>query len=365
MPNVPLLSLTKNGLYCEAGDFYIDPWEPVDRAVITHAHSDHARHDSKHYLANTGSERLLRTRLGQNISIQTLDYGEPLKFSDATITLFPAGHILGSAQVRVESRGEVWVVSGDYKLGPDRTCAPFEPVPCDTFISEATFGLPIYRWPASEAVFEQINQWWRINQARGKASVLFCYALGKAQRVLAGVDSTIGPIFTHGAVERVTQDYRQSGIALPSTTIAGIAPHKTDWSKALILAPPSAAGTPWLRRFGAVSTGFASGWMAVRGMRRRKAVDRGFVLSDHTDWTGLHTAIAASGASNVLVTHGYVAVMVRYLSEQGLNASAIPTQFEGEQEDRDEDEDEFAGHVESTAGLGLRDDITSPEAREK
>lgn len=333
MRSSPLLSLTKNGLYCQAGDFYIDPWEPVEKAVITHAHSDHARHDNKAYLAAVDSERLLRTRLGDHIALQTLPYGSPLTLGDVTVTLFPAGHILGSAQVRVEHNGEIWVVSGDYKLEPDRTCAAFEPVRCNTFISEATFGLPIYRWPASAVVFEQINQWWRANQARGKASVLYCYALGKAQRILAGIDANIGPVYTHGAVERITQDYRDSGIALPETTLAGIAPRKTDWSKAMILAPPSAAGTPWLRRFGSLSTAFASGWMAVRGMRRRKAVDRGFVLSDHSDWTGLLSAMADSGADNILVTHGYVPVMVRYLTEIGVNASGISTRFEGEQEE--------------------------------
>lgn len=331
MTKTPLLQVTNKGLYCAAGDFYIDPWEPVERAVITHAHSDHARMGTSRYLAANGNELLLRTRLGDNASIQTVAYGEPVNLNGCRVSLHPAGHILGSAQVRIERDGEVWVVSGDYKLSPDATCAPFEHLACDTFITEATFALPVYRWIPDEEVFAQINQWWQLNQQRGKTSVLFCYALGKAQRILAGIDAGIGPIYTHGAVERITQDYRQSGVELPATKLAGIAPRKTEWSKGLVLAPPSAMGTPWLRRFGAIATGFASGWMIVRGMRRRKAIDRGFILSDHSDWTDLLTAISRTGAERVLVTHGYVPILVRYLRETGIDAAGLSTRFEGEQ----------------------------------
>jgi putative mRNA 3-end processing factor len=329
-----LLVVTESGLYCQAGGFYIDPWAPVDRAVITHAHSDHARWGSKSYLVAASGREIARTRLGDLACIETVDYGVALQLRDTTVSLHPAGHILGSAQVRVEHRGEVWVVSGDYKVEPDATCTPFEPVKCNTFISEATFALPIYRWPTSPQVFAQINSWWRANQEKGKASILYCYALGKAQRILLGVDSSIGPIFTHGAVERLNESYRRSGINLPATTPAGLAPRGTDWSRALILAPPSANGTPWLRRFGTLSTAFASGWMAIRGTRRRRAVDRGFVLSDHADWPGLLAAIETSEAENVLVTHGYVPQLVRYLQEHGVQARGLSTRFEGEQDDQ-------------------------------
>jgi len=327
----PLLTLQSSGLYCEAGEFYIDPWEPVDRALITHAHSDHARPGSKAYLAAEPGRLLLRTRLGDDATIQTVPYERSLQIGSVSVSFHPAGHLLGSSQIRLEHKGEVWVVSGDYKLDPDKTCAPFEPVPCHQFITEATYGLPIYRWPPAADVFNQINSWWRQNQERGKASLIYCYALGKAQRILSGIDPNIGPIFTHGAIERLNIDYRQSGIALPSTQLAAIAPRKTDWSTALILAPPSASGTPWLRRFGNPATAFASGWMSVRGMRRRKAVDRGFVLSDHSDWTGLLAAIKGSGAERIFVTHGYVPILVRYLQERGVAAEGLSTRFEGEQ----------------------------------
>lgn len=328
MQRGPLLKITDSGLFCEAGNFYIDPWGPADRAIVTHAHSDHARPGARAYLAAQGNAHLLASRLGADAPIDILNYGERLDVNGVTVSFHPAGHILGSAQVRLEHHGEVWVISGDYKLDPDPTCAPFEPVQCHTFITEATFALPIYRWPVVTEVFEQINSWWRTNQERGKTSILYCYALGKAQRILAGIDSSIGPIYTHGAVENLTEDYRREGVELPSTTVAGAAPRKTKWSDALILAPPSASGTPWLRRFGSIATGFASGWMAVRGMRRRRAIDRGFILSDHADWTGLLTAVVESHAERVLVTHGYAPMMARYLQEKGIESAALSTRFE-------------------------------------
>jgi putative mRNA 3-end processing factor len=308
----------------------------VDRAVITHAHSDHACPGSRAYLAARSGEALLRTRVGTEAAIQTLDYGEPVSLNGVQVSLHPAGHILGSAQVRIESGGEVWVVSGDYKLEPDPTCAAFEPVACDTFVTESTFGLPIYRWPPEAEVFAEIRNWWAANQEAGKASVLFAYSLGKAQRVLAGLDPADGPIYTHGAVEKFCRLYREAGIALAPTMHAASAPSNTDWSRALILAPPSANGTSLLigsRRFGPLSTGFVSGWMRIRGARRRRSLDRGFVLSDHADWPGLMSAIRASGASRVWVTHGYRAPIVEWLKQQGLDAQAIETHFESEQDE--------------------------------
>ncbi len=328
-----LLELTKRGLYCAAGDFYVDPWQPVARAVITHAHGDHARRGSAAYLAASEGIAVLRHRLGETARIRAVPYGEPVTVNGVQLSLHPAGHILGSAQVRVEHKGEVWVVSGDYKTEPDPTCAPFTVVPCHTFITEATFALPIYRWPPQEAVFAEVNDWWRANQQRGKASILFAYALGKAQRLLAGVDPSIGPIFVHGAVHNLNQHYLASGVALPPARYAGAAEPATDWHEALIIAPTSAQNSPWLRRFGPHSTGFASGWMRVRGQRRRRSVDRGFVLSDHADWPGIIATVAATGAQRVLVTHGYIPPLVRWLSEQGLEAYALETPYRGEEEE--------------------------------
>lgn len=321
-----LVCLTPAGLYCPAGDFYIDPWRPVERAVITHAHGDHARTGHTHYLAATPCAGVLRARLGA-ISLQTADYGTAVDFQGTRVSLHPAGHVLGSAQVRIERRGRVWVVSGDYKVEVDPTCAPFEPIRCDAFITESTFGLPIYRWPSSTAVFDDIHRWWSANAAAGRASVLFCYAFGKAQRILAGIDPSIGPLLVHGAMQSLNQAYRESGVPLPATRLASQVTDKAELSRALVLAPPSSQGSPWLKRFGDYSDAFASGWMQLRGTRRRRALDRGFVLSDHADWPGLMQAIGATGAQRVIVTHGQVPIMVRWLREQGLEAEAFETEF--------------------------------------
>ncbi len=332
----PLLQVTDLGLYCAAGDFFVDPWRRVPRAVVTHAHSDHACWGCDRYLTSTAGAGVLQLRMGADATIDTLAKGKSLNLNGVSVSFHPAGHILGSSQVRVEHRGEVWVVSGDYKVEPDPTCDPFEPVPCHTFISESTFGLPIYRWDAETVVFGQINDWWRANRDQGKASMLYGYSLGKAQRLIAGIDPTIGPIYTHGAVEPMNRVYREAGVNLPPTTYASSLPKSTDFAGAMVVAPPSANGSPWARKFGPSSDGFASGWMRIRGPRRRRSVDRGFVLSDHADWPGLISTVKATGATRVLLTHGYTAVLARWLREQGLDASTLATKYEGERDDASE-----------------------------
>jgi putative mRNA 3-end processing factor len=324
-----LLIPTDDGLYCPAGDFHVDPWRPVDRAVITHGHADHCRPGNRYYLVAAAGLPVYRARLGPDADLQAVNYGEMVTLNGMGLSLHPAGHILGSAQVRLERGGEVWVVSGDYKTEPDPTCAAFEPVRCHVFITESTFGLPIYRWPGPKAVLADINAWWRTNREAGKASLLYGYALGKAQRLLAGLDPSIGPIYLHGAVDKMTAAYREAGVPLPPTQHAA-GERGFDWTGAMIVAPPSAHQTPWTRKFGTISTAFASGWMTIRGTRRRKAVDRGFVLSDHADWPALLQVIAATGAQRVGVTHGYTAVIVRWLHEHGLDAWPVPTRYEGE-----------------------------------
>ena len=327
-----LLESTERGLYCAAGDFYIDPWQGVDRAVITHAHGDHARWGSRHYLASREGTGVLQTRLGAGARIHPAEFGQSLSINGVRVSLHPAGHILGSAQVRVEHGGEIWVVSGDYKTEPDPTCTAFETVRCNTFITESTFGLPIYRWCPQEEVFADIIDWWSANKAVGRTSVIYGYALGKAQRILAGLrNADVGPIYTHGAVERLNADYRAAGIELPSTAHAGSMPRRHDFAGSLIVAPPSAGGSTWLRRFGNMSQAFASGWMQVRGARRRRGMDRGFVLSDHVDWPALLATVSATGAERVIVTHGYREPVVRWLSEQGLDARSMASQWEGEE----------------------------------
>lgn len=315
---------TSAGLYCPPGDFYIDPCTPVARAVITHAHGDHARAGSEAYLATEQSKRLLQIRLGESAIIETLPYNQPVTINGVSLSFHPAGHILGSAQIRLAYQGEVWVVSGDYKVAPDPTCISLEPVQCHTFITESTFGLPIYRWPDNETIFAEIYQWWRANCEQGKASILLAYSLGKAQRLLAGLQNYIQPIYTHASVEELTAAYRHTGVALPATIqVNRVQNNKQDWSNALIIAPPACLKTHWLKQFGRHAVGFASGWMLVRGVRKRRAVDKGFVFSDHADWPGLLAAIKATGAEQVLVTHGAAETLARYLTEQGIFASAL------------------------------------------
>ncbi|MGC8097970.1 ligase-associated DNA damage response exonuclease [Metapseudomonas otitidis] len=320
------------GLYCPPGDFYIDPWKPVARAVITHGHGDHARSGNGHYLTTTPGAGVLRARLG-DVPLQTLDYGEALLHNGVRISLHPAGHVLGSAQVRLEHQGQVWVASGDYKTEADGTCAPFEPVRCHCFITESTFGLPIYRWQPQAQVMDQVRQWWQANRDAGRASVLFSYAFGKAQRLLHGLADEPGPILVHGAVEPLNRVYREAGVRLAATRYAGeLKRNDPLLREALVIAPPSAAGSTWMRRFGDYSDAFASGWMLLRGARRRRGVDRGFVLSDHADWPGLLWAVQQSGAERVFVTHGSVPVLVRYLREQGLDAQGFSTEY-GDEDD--------------------------------
>lgn len=329
----PLLQRTDRGLYCEVGDFFIDPWRPVDRAVVTHAHSDHARWGSNRYLAAKEGEHVFRSRLGDDAEIRFVDWGETVDRNGVSVSLHPAGHILGSAQVRVEHQGEVWVVTGDYKTEPDPTCRAFELVRCDVLITESTFGLPIYRWSPQRVVFDEINAWWRGNVEAGRTSLLLGYALGKSQRMLAGVDPTIGTIYCHGAVERLNAAYRASGIELPETHPATIEKKGKIAPGALVVAPPSAWGSTWVNRFPDVSAAFASGWMRIRGTRRRRSVDRGFVLSDHVDWPSLMDVIDASGARRVLVTHGYSETVVRVLRQRGLDADRLETAYGTDEED--------------------------------
>ena len=319
-----LVQPTPSGLYCAAGDFYIDPLHPVKHAVITHAHADHTRAGSRSYLCAQEGRALLQARLGPEARIKALPYGEGVRLNGVGLSLHPAGHIRGSAQVRIERKGHVTVVSGDYKTAPDPTCTPLAPLPCHTFISESTFGLPIFKWPSTEAILDAINAWWWENQTLGRTSILFAYALGKAQRILAGLDLSIGPILTHGAVEKINRIYRQAGIRLPETRYVGDQKDRELRREALVIAPPSADHPAWMRRFPERSRAFASGWMRIRGHRRRRAVDRGFVFSDHSDWEGLVATIEASGAESVGITHGYTAEMVRWLREKGLDAEAIP-----------------------------------------
>ena len=339
-----LLEVTDSGLYCAAGGFYVDPWRRVERAVITHAHADHARPGCGRYLCAAPGKTVLRTRMGGNATIDAVRYGAPTTINGVTVSLHPAGHVLGSAQVRIEHRGEIWVATGDYKLQADPTCAGFEPVACDVLITESTFGLPVYRWPDPALVAAEINAWWRANRDAGRTSVILAYALGKAQRLAALVDPEIGPIVAHGAVMKLVEAYRASGVKLPPIDRVPPRARRVGNGRALVIAPPSVLGGSWLKLFGETSLAVASGWMTVRGIRRRRGVEQGFVVSDHADFPGLLAAVEASGARRVLVTHGFADVLARYLRDKGLDAAPLATRFTGETPpDAAGDEDDHDG----------------------
>ncbi|MGR3632108.1 MAG: ligase-associated DNA damage response exonuclease [Limimaricola soesokkakensis] len=335
-----LLTFTDRGIYCEAGDFYIDPWRPVDRALVTHGHADHAHEGMARYLATDIAAPVMRHRLG-DISLDTIRYGETRRIGDVTVSFHPAGHVPGSAQIRVERKGEVWVASGDYKTIDDGLSTPFEPVRCDAFITESTFGLPVFKWTPQVELAHDLNAWWAANTAEGRFSLIGAYALGKAQRILTLADTSIGPILTHGAVENTNEVLRAQGIALPDTIRVTPDLDLKAHAGALVVATPSGLGGPWARRFNVAgnpaSTAFASGWMALRGVRRRRAADRGFIMSDHADWPGLNAAIRETGARKIFVTHGYTSIFRRWLESEGFEAHVVSTEYAGENVDADDE----------------------------
>ncbi len=333
-----LLTFTDKGIYCAAADVYLDPWRGVERALITHAHSDHARWGSQYYLAHEHSAPALYLRLGKQIQLQTVAYGEPIHINGVQFSFHPAGHIIGSSQIRVEYKGEVWVFTGDYKLENDGFSAPFETVKCHTFITESTFGLPVYRWKPQSDIFRDILFWWESNAAAGVCSIISAYSLGKAQRLLTHLAGDSGPIYTHSVIHAMHEALRSAGMTLPYTERLESIKDPEQLRKALIIIPPSAAGSAALRKLEPVSEAVASGWMSIRGARRRNTIDRGFALSDHADWTALNKAVEASGASKVFVTHGYTEAFSAYLREKGLDARVARTAYNAELDDNSTEE---------------------------
>ena len=324
-----LLKFTKEGIYCPRADVYIAPWKKVKKALITHGHSDHARRGHQDYLCTHAARPVIEHRLGK-INCSSVAFGETVNINGVKFSFHPAGHIIGSAQIRVEYKGEIWVASGDYKVANDGLTEDFEPVKCHHFITESTFGLPIYQWELNDIITNQINSWWESNKQEGIVSVILAYSLGKAQRILHNLDTSIGKIYTHGAVENINQILRAQGILLPPTTLVSDSINKKDFQGSLIITPPSALGSTWIKKAEPYSVASASGWMMLRSARRRRNVDKGFVLSDHADWNGLISAIEATEAENIYVTHGYVDTFSKYLNEAGWNAGIVSTEYEGE-----------------------------------
>jgi putative mRNA 3-end processing factor len=326
----PLIDFTSSGLYCHIADVYIDPWKPVDRAIITHAHSDHARIGNMAYLTHKDSVPLLRHNLGRYLSVQSLDYNEPIFINGVKISLHPAGHIIGSSQVRLEYKGEVWVISGDYKLDDDGISKPFESVKCDVFVTESTFGLPLFRWRNQLEVYNEINNWWYNNMIENKTSILIGYTLGKAQRLICNLDKSIGDIYVHKSIESINQVMRENGTYIPQLKIFGPTTEFSQLKNTLIIAPPSSLNSQWIQQLEPSSVAIASGWMSLRGTKRNKKIDKGFILSDHADWEQLKESVSASGAKTVYITNGYASSFSRWMEEKGIDSKKIETKFQGE-----------------------------------
>ncbi|HUR66958.1 MAG TPA: ligase-associated DNA damage response exonuclease [Chitinophagaceae bacterium] len=335
---MPLIDFTNKGLYCSAGDFYIDPWKPVNKAIISHGHSDHARWGSSSYLCHTHTVPILKLRLGEG-NYQGMEWGEHISINGVDVSLYPAGHIIGSSQVRIEYNGEIWVFSGDFKLEDDGLSGAFEPVKCNVFITESTFGLPIYKWKKQSIIYEDIRNWVLANQQADKASVIIAYSLGKAQRVIEAVSAVTEDIYVHGAVWNVQQTLKAAGHQLQAVKKVEADIPKTAYRKAVIVAPSGAESSPWIKRFTPYSLAICSGWMQVRGNARRKNADRGFVLSDHADWEGLLQAVKETGAEKVFVTHGFQSAFSKYLDENGIPAAEVKTAYGDDEEAEKETEE--------------------------
>lgn len=327
-----LIEFTDKGLYCAPGNFYIDPWQPVDKAIITHAHSDHARAGNKSYLSHHLTKPLLQARLGDH-HYESIEWNEQVTINNVTVSLHPAGHIIGSSQVRVTYNNEVWVVSGDYKTENDGISGAFEPVPCNVFITESTFGLPIYKWQPQLHIYESVCNWVIKNKEENKTSVLIAYSLGKAQRLLKALEPLQEIIYLHGAIDNMQQALQTTGITFPAVERITADTSKEKLKKSIVIAPPGADGSAWMKRFEPYATGVCSGWMQVRGNVRRRNADAGFALSDHADWDGLLSAIKETGAQKVFVTHGFQASFSRYLNENGILSAEVKTEFGNDDEE--------------------------------
>lgn len=325
-----LVDFTSSGLYCPIADLYIDPWKPVDRAIITHAHADHARIGNRAYLAHKDTVPMLKHNLGNYIDFQALEYGETIYENGVKISLHPAGHIVGSAQVRLEYQGEVWVVSGDFKLTSDNISADFEPLKCDVFVMDSTFGLPLFQWKPQDEVFNEINNWWAQNKADGKQSILIGYTLGKTQRLIYHLDKSIGNIYAHGSIEKMNTILRRQGVAIPEINNMSL-PGNQPTDGSLVLAMPNILHSMSLSNLEPYSIAIASGWMSLRGMRNVKGIDTGFILSDHADWAQLQRAVKETGAQKIYLTSsGYSAAFGRWLRDTGYDVTEVATKFTGE-----------------------------------
>ncbi len=313
-------------------DAYIDPWRRVPKALITHAHGDHARYGMGQYICTAESMPIMKNRLGKNIVISGYDYNESFIINGVKFSFHSAGHIIGSAQIRIEHLGEVWVVSGDYKREEDGFTRPFEVVKCHSFITESTFGLPIYHWEKQDSIFEKINAWWQENIVDNRPSIITAYSLGKAQRLIKNLGN-IGPIYCHSTIFQTNQILNHQGLPISTGLPIVETTSQKELQKALIIAPSSSINSTWGQKLKNPSIANVSGWMATRSRRKTSTIDAGFVLSDHADWHALNQTIAETTAENIFVTHGYSELFSKWLCEKGYNAAVVNSEYGEENDD--------------------------------
>lgn len=327
-----IIEFTSKGIYCPQGRFYIDPWQPVDLAVTTHGHADHVKWGNKAYLCHDLTKPILKQRLGLDLPVETLPYGKQILINGVKVSLHPAGHVIGSAQIRLEYKGEICVVSGDYKVEYDGISTAFEPVRCHSFVSESTFGLPIYKWQPQQEIFKEISNWVSDNHDQQKTSVLIAYSLGKAQRLIKNLSAQC-PIYVHSSIANLNEGLLKAGVDLPETIRITPEIKKETLQQGIVIVPPALADGKWMKSLQSAATGICSGWMQVRAGRRWRSADAGFALSDHADWQGLLQAIHETGAEKVYVTHGFVSPFTKYLNEIGITASEVQTRYGEEEEE--------------------------------
>ena len=330
-----LIKFTNKGIYCIPGKFYLDPWFPVEKAIISHGHADHAKWGMKHYLCHDDSKAILKHRIGPEISIESLPYNKAQTINGVKVSFHPAGHIIGSAQIRLEHKGHVVVFSGDYKVKDDYLTTAFEPVKCHEFITESTFGLPIYNWQKEEVLQKKMQDWVVNNQSMNRTSVFIGYSLGKAQRIMKLMEG-VSDIYVHSAIHNINEAILSSGINLPKTKRWSLEVDKKEIQNKIVIVPPALIGSNMIKKIPNGATAICSGWMQIRGNRRWQSVDAGFPISDHADWNGLISAVKATGAEKVYVTHGSQATFSKYLNEIGIASAEVKTEYGTGEDDQSE-----------------------------
>ena len=318
-----LISQKSQGLYCESANIWIDPYKPVEKAIITHAHSDHFTNGCREYICSIETGLLLKKRFGNNINLKTVEYDKKFLINGINFSLHPSGHILGSSQIKIMTDSETWLITSDFKRQKDKTCKSYERLKTDFLICESTFGLPIFNWESTNKIIDKITKW--VNQSEDSTSILFCYSLGKAQRLLSELNSqNFKNIYVHKSINNINTIYKNLGIELEEAKIFDNNLEINNLKDCLLLLPPSLNNQNFLKKFKRFQTGFASGWMSIRALKKRSGFDKGFTISDHADWNGLIKTIKESEAKRVFLNHGDGESLANFLRDkEGLDIQQL------------------------------------------